>query len=68
LDAIEGTTVRGSILDAAGKLISNNIVNTTLKQNINEFTIPIKDIPVGVYMVRLEVGNKVFNQKMMILR
>ena len=53
-------------MDNTGKLVTT-IVNTLLNQNTEMFKFDVTNIPSGVYMVNISVGNKTFTQKSIII-
>jgi hypothetical protein len=66
IDGKAGDQIKGYLMDNTGKLVTT-IVNTLLNQNSEMFRFDVTNIPSGVYMVNISVGNKTFTQKLIII-
>nr|HRD06309.1 SdrD B-like domain-containing protein [Saprospiraceae bacterium] len=66
IDGKAGDQIKGYLMDNTGKLVTT-IVNTLLNQNTEMFKFDVTNIPSGVYMVNISVGNKTFTQKLIII-
>ena len=64
----EKVQAQAMVLDAAGKLVSNNIINEELQVGMNNYTLPVSDLPRGTYLIRITTGDKVYNHKLIVLK
>ena len=67
IETSETTNVHAVILDAAGKLVMNNVINGEMAAGVNEVRIPLEDLSAGSYIIRVVAGDKVINKKILVL-
>ena len=64
----ETSDVRAVILDAAGKLAMDNVINSELSAGNHEIRIPLETLAAGTYIVRIVSGEEVINKKILVLK
>ncbi len=63
----ELTDVHAIILDVAGKLVVDNVINGNIPVGNSEIRVPLENLPAGTYIVRITSGETVFNHKILVL-
>ncbi len=66
--AAEEGDLNVTIYDLKGKVISNNIIDTSIESGSSQETMDISDLPAGSYVVRIKVGRNVFIEKLSVIR
>ena len=67
IEAEDGDKVKVNILDPTGKLIRENVVDTELKGESEEFRIPMIGIDAGIYLFRIDVNGTIINKKVLLI-
>jgi hypothetical protein len=63
----EDAHVQLRILDAAGKLVKDQVIDTRLRSAVEQFNIPVFDLPKGIYLFRIDVDGAIFNKKVLVI-
>jgi protocatechuate 3,4-dioxygenase beta subunit len=63
----ELTGVHAVILDVAGKLVMNNVINGDIPPGNSDIRVPLENLPAGTYIVRITSGEEVINHKILVL-
>ncbi|MFT4536323.1 MAG: hypothetical protein ACI9P5_003699, partial [Saprospiraceae bacterium] len=67
IETSELTDVHAVILDVAGKLVMNNVINGDIPVGNTEIRVPLENLPAGTYIVRITSGESVVNHKILVL-